>query len=154
MTEDEEGRFYARRREAGRVIDIATCAFVWDYAAIGDPYGIDPKCDTLVQELFVESADSGGWIHEGELPMDKRAALHYRIKIERALYDVACKTPGVRSNKESLVVERFVRMYPDKAREIEAAVREEHDRNQSGSTADPYSWAELRSRDEALKLLD
>ena len=91
MTDDELRQWLASREEAGRMIDIETCEMGFWYAnANGDPYEIR---DMLGEEAHLEkgysdkfnwvrSAESRGWVNEGDLPLDKSKAMYARIRRE------------------------------------------------------------------------
>jgi hypothetical protein len=133
-------QFRADRKAAGRAIDVATCEIDWFEGYPGDPYGIgenpitdaDQEGDGFLyqvkllkgHECFVRSPESGGHVWTYDLPKKKRRALRDRIAVEDALYSAARQTRAFIDVK-TMVVERFRRMFPERAREIEAAVCEE-----------------------------
>jgi hypothetical protein len=84
---DEHNRkvkeFRLNRQAAGRLIDIETCELFRMSACDDDPYDIKlapyPQWGT---NRFVRSQDSDGWIHEGDLPVEKGRAMYARIERE------------------------------------------------------------------------
>jgi hypothetical protein len=94
MTTDELKEFEAwvsSRPAAGAVIDIETCEIGSWYVQVLDPYGFrnaagtfPEEADCVGRDTFVCSADSDGWIWEGDLPAEKLGALRAGIKRESA----------------------------------------------------------------------
>jgi hypothetical protein len=129
-------QFRADRKAAGRAIDVATCQIYWFLGWSADPYGIgeNPITDADLEvyqinwfkgcECFVRSPESGGYVWAYDLPKEKRKALRDRIAVEDALYSAARPKRGAVIDDQTMVVERFRRMFPEEAREFEAAVRE------------------------------
>lgn len=69
----------AERKAAAAAIDIETCEIFKTRADDLDPYGIGCEFCQGGGKIFVCSADSNGWVWEGDLPEDKRDALYARI---------------------------------------------------------------------------
>lgn len=72
-------------------IDIETCEIGSWYVQVLDPYGFrnaagtfPEEADCVGRDTFVCSADSDGWIWEGDLPAEKLGALRAGIKRESA----------------------------------------------------------------------
>jgi hypothetical protein len=86
MTDTELQRWLAGRKEAAKLIDVATCEITGCYGQILDPYGVlelTPEERCVGKNLFVRSPDSGGWVSISDLPEESSRALHERIERER-----------------------------------------------------------------------
>jgi hypothetical protein len=85
---EEFQQWVAGREEAGRHNDIETCELGRWYAYDCDPYGANPDLTEEMRQVgtnrFVCSPDSGGWIHEGDLPSAKIKEMYNRIERDRA----------------------------------------------------------------------
>jgi hypothetical protein len=90
-TREAHDAYVANRREAGRVIDIETCEYMWLHADVCDPYCTFPRDDEAFQQYggcvgrcwFVWSDESDGWIYVDDLPEEKWDALQRRMERER-----------------------------------------------------------------------
>jgi hypothetical protein len=86
MTPEQIAHWVASRKKAGRVIDIETCELGGWYAYDCDPYGVRVDLPEEMQQVgtnrYVRSPDSSGWIHEGDLPIEKFRAMYDRIDRE------------------------------------------------------------------------
>ena len=96
MTRKQVDAWYAARKAAGAVIDIASCELSWGYVNYFNPYGLrfdptdydytDPRFEQAStyppeMEPFVRSVGGGDddWINLHDLPPDKKEALRSRI---------------------------------------------------------------------------
>jgi hypothetical protein len=81
-------QWVASREEAGRVIDVQNCELGHWYAYDADPYGVNPELPEEMQQIgtnrFVRSAESNGWVWEGDLSPEKVRAMYHRIRKEVA----------------------------------------------------------------------
>jgi hypothetical protein len=89
MTKEEFQEWIASREAAGREIIIETCELGRWAAYDCDPYaGGDTTLNEEMRQVgtnrFVRSAESRGWVHEGDLPSQKIAAMYDRIEREYA----------------------------------------------------------------------
>jgi hypothetical protein len=95
MTEEQCQQWLASRKEAGLKIDINTCELGRWYANDCDPYNLRTDLAEEMYQIgtnrFVRSAESCGWVHEGDLPSDKLKAMYDRIYREYAEYVAAEK---------------------------------------------------------------
>ena len=74
-----------RRKAIGAEIDIEACPIHRSYVQVLDPYGereLLPEEQQIGADLFALSEPHNEWIWEGDLPDDKRQALHERFKRE------------------------------------------------------------------------
>jgi len=84
FTPEEQQAWLATRQAAGAAIDIQTCELgCWYASDDGDPYGLtdDDACQ-VGKHRFVRSPVSNGWVHEGDLPLEKARAMYDRIETE------------------------------------------------------------------------
>jgi hypothetical protein len=73
--------FLAGRKVAGQAINVETCEIAKIAVDVVDPYGVgDDGIECIGRLVFVESAESDGWVYVGDLPEDKARALHDRIE--------------------------------------------------------------------------
>jgi hypothetical protein len=83
MAKEELHQWLASRKEAAREIDIERCDLGYWYAYDCDPYGVDSEVLEEMQQVgknrFVRSAESCGWIWEGDLPPQKIKAMYERL---------------------------------------------------------------------------
>jgi hypothetical protein len=82
----EAWRWLSSRDTAAKAIDIETCKVFWQYVQIMDPYGFDvampEEYDCVGRQNFVISDITDGKVWIGDLPEEKRDALHERMKRE------------------------------------------------------------------------
>jgi hypothetical protein len=83
FTPAERQEWVAGRKGAGDEINIETCEIGWWFVSIGDPYGVKHLSCGAVRDYFVRSAESRGWVWDGDLPGDKLCALRGRIERQR-----------------------------------------------------------------------
>jgi hypothetical protein len=81
-------KILAECEAAGKAIDVETCEIIHTYADDLDPYNLGCESYQSGRNLFVWSADSDGWVWEGDLPEAKQRALLARIERERAAKEV------------------------------------------------------------------
>jgi hypothetical protein len=87
LTQEEFAAWIASRKEAGAKIDVTTAELKGWWTSEGDPYGLyrwAPECthesgDEQRPHYFVRNPQSRGWVWQGDLPDDKRAAMQARI---------------------------------------------------------------------------
>ena len=71
MTDEEVQQFLADRKEVGKTIDVENCEVFLCYGPTMDPYGVHtllPEEEQIQRHYFVRSPQSGGWVHERDLP--------------------------------------------------------------------------------------
>ncbi len=140
MAPEELKDWVATRPAAGLAIDIETCGLGCWAAYDADPYGVrgDDLSDEMKQvgtNRWVRSPESRGWVHEGDLPSQKAAAMYDRITREYALWEAAVERhAGWRPNGRNPIkvdpdapdwrglIAWFRSSFPDEARAIEARV--------------------------------
>jgi hypothetical protein len=86
---DELQRWFASRKEAGRVIDIETCELGRWGAYDCDVYGVrdlPPEMQQIGANRYVRSPTSDGWINEEDMPVEKVHAMYDRIHREFEAY--------------------------------------------------------------------
>jgi hypothetical protein len=89
MTLEEFAVWIASRKRAGAAIDIETAELKGWWSPEGDPYGLSLRAleeapsyensPKLSPHYFVRDPRSRGWVWQGDLPDDKRAATQARI---------------------------------------------------------------------------
>jgi hypothetical protein len=85
MTQEEFAAWVASRKDAGAAIDIETAELNGLWVPQSDPYAEwapARECqdnEDIKPHYFVRGPDSGGWVWQGDLPDDKRAAMQARI---------------------------------------------------------------------------
>jgi hypothetical protein len=96
-TDEECQQWLASRKEAALKIDIETCELGRWAANDFDPYGLRTDLTEEMYQIgtnrFIRSPDSGGWVCEDDLPLDKLNAMYDRIHREADTYENYLKQP-------------------------------------------------------------
>ena len=91
-TREAHDAYRANRKEAGRVIDIETCEYMWFTPTFSTPTApslmmrrVSTMGGCFGRCWFVWSDESDGWIYEDDLPEEKWQALKRRMEHEQKL---------------------------------------------------------------------
>jgi len=163
-TREAHDAYVAKRKEAGRVIDIETCEIaLWNCNDV-DPYGTFPfdeyPHDDLLEQFrdgwskcwFVRSEESDGWIIEDDLPPEKQKAMHARLEHSQALWEAACAAYPLleqydgKGDPPSLdeAIEWFKVTHPTLASEAERLIR--------WAIKDKREWARIREQADDIEM--
>jgi len=86
VLEINNNKFYALMKAEGLKIDPRSAQVTWQYAQVGDPYGVEDlpaEYSSVGRMYFARAPSSDTWVWFGDLPAVTRDALNDRLRAQR-----------------------------------------------------------------------